>query len=102
MLRRRSRAFILASAIRRARALSCDTLHRSPDSMSGRKMAAKMDTKMAAKMAVMFMPTVYTFQARTGHPRAAHKYNQRGFRTLFGFLTASPFEKHNARGYADI
>jgi hypothetical protein len=45
----RSLAFILASAIRRARALSCAALDRSPDRNSGRKTATKMATKMDAK-----------------------------------------------------
>jgi len=48
MLSLRSLAFILASAIRRSRALSCAALHRSPDriSISGRKIAANMAAKM--------------------------------------------------------
>ena len=51
----RSLAFILASAIRRARALSCAALHRSPERMSGRNMTAKA-TKMLTKRATAFMP----------------------------------------------
>jgi len=51
MLSLRSLAFILASARRRARALSCAALHRSPDSMSGRKTAENMATKTLTKMA---------------------------------------------------
>jgi hypothetical protein len=54
MLSLRSLAFILASAIRRARALSSAALHRSPDIIRGRKLA-KMATKMATKMAVASM-----------------------------------------------
>ena len=55
MLSLRSLAFILASAIRRARALSSAALHRSPDSISGRKRAKKRAMKMATKMAVVSM-----------------------------------------------
>ena len=55
MLSRRSLAFILASAIRRARALSCAAFHWSPDSISGRAMAEKIATSMATKMAIACM-----------------------------------------------
>ena len=58
MLSLRSLAFILASAIRRARALSCAALHRFPDRISGRKMR-KMATKMPTKMAVASMSVPY-------------------------------------------
>jgi hypothetical protein len=65
MLSLRSLAFILASAIRRARALSCAALDRSPDRNSGRKMATKMATKIATKVAVASISVsceqVYTF-----------------------------------------
>jgi len=58
MLSLRSLAFILASAIRRARALSCAALHCSPDRISGRKMATKraanMATNPAASMSVSY------------------------------------------------
>jgi hypothetical protein len=50
MLSLRSLAFILCSAIRRARTLSCATLHRFPDKISGRKrrrMAINNPKKMA-------------------------------------------------------
>src|ERR1700727_2013907 len=43
----RSLAFILCSAIRRARALSCAALHCFPDIISGRKMATNNGRKMA-------------------------------------------------------
>ena len=52
MLSLRSLAFILASAIRRARALFCAACQRFPDSISGRKMATKIATEMLTKMAV--------------------------------------------------
>ena len=47
----RSLAFILASAIRRARALSSAALHRSPERISGRKIATKRPKNMATKRA---------------------------------------------------
>jgi hypothetical protein len=62
MLSLRSLAFILASAIRRSRALSCAALHRFPDRISGRKMrkmATKIPTKMLTKMAVASMSVPY-------------------------------------------
>ena len=50
MLSLRSLAFILASAIRRARALSCAALQCFPD-IIGRKIAIKSATKIATRMA---------------------------------------------------
>ena len=47
MLSLRSLAFILWSAIRRARALSCSALHCFPDIINAGKMAANNATKMA-------------------------------------------------------
>jgi hypothetical protein len=52
MLSLRSLAFILASAIRRARALSSAALHCSPDRISGTKMATKRATNMAINAAI--------------------------------------------------
>jgi len=49
MLSLRSLAFILASAIRRVRALSCAALQCFPD-IIGRKIATKIATRMAAAM----------------------------------------------------
>ena len=87
MLSLRSLAFILASAIRRARALSCAALDRSPDRISGRKMATKRATKMATKWAVASMPVSYEqfTPSRLGRDipvLSSPKYNQRRFRTL--------------------
>ena len=86
MLSLRSLAFIVASAIRRARALSCAALHRSPDRISGRKMATKRATNMAANIATnraasmsvsceQFTPSL----GSDGRSRrwTAPKYNQR-------------------------
>ena len=53
MLSLRSLAFILASAIRRARALSCAALQSLPDTIETKiatKIAIKMDTRMATVM----------------------------------------------------
>ena len=66
MLSLRSLAFILCSAIRRARALSCSALHCFPDRInriSGRKMATNMATKMAKDWPLPWrclLRTVYT------------------------------------------
>jgi len=69
----RSLAFILASAIRRARAVSSAALHRSPDRTSRGKMAAKMAAKMATKMA-KFMPVPYEqFNTSQGDHGSGHK-----------------------------
>ena len=51
----RSLAFILASAIRRARDLACAAVHSFPDRISEKKMATKRPAKMAIKMAVACM-----------------------------------------------
>ncbi len=64
MLSLRSLAFILCSAIRRARALSCAALHCFPDRINGRKMATNMATNMAAPMCSL-LRTVYTPKAIT-------------------------------------
>ena len=68
MLSLRSLAFILASARRRARALSCAALHCFPDIIIGRKMAKNVGRKMATKRAApMFslIQTVYTSPTRS-------------------------------------
>ena len=78
MLSLRSLAFILASAIRRARALSSAALHRSPDRTAeenGYKSARKNAYKNGDRLHVSFPRTVYTFQARTGHPGAVQSKN---------------------------
>jgi hypothetical protein len=57
MLSLRSLAFILCSAIRRARPLSCAALHCFPDSRHGiieQKMATNMATNRAASMSVSY------------------------------------------------
>ena len=51
MLSLRSLAFILCSAIRRARALSCAALHCFPDIINGRKMATNNARKLATNLA---------------------------------------------------
>jgi hypothetical protein len=48
----RSLAFILCSAIRRARALSCAALHCFPDMINGRKMATNDGIIIATNPAV--------------------------------------------------
>ena len=67
MLSLRSLAFILCSAIRRARSLSCAALHCFPDIINGRTMATNNATKMAtaAPMLCSLIRTVYTFKAIT-------------------------------------
>jgi hypothetical protein len=64
MLSLRSLAFILCSAIRRARALSSSAFHCFPDRINGRKMAINMDTNMdtntAASMCSL-LQTAYPF-----------------------------------------
>jgi hypothetical protein len=71
----RSLAFILCSAIRRARALSCAALHSFPDIIKGRKTATnnakKMATNMAASMCSL-IPTVYTSQGDHDSGRKGH------------------------------
>lgn len=64
MLSLRSLAFILCSAIRRERALSCAAVHCFPDIINGRKMA----TNMAAPMCSL-LRTVYTFHGDHGSAR---------------------------------
>jgi hypothetical protein len=90
----RSLAFILASAIRRARALSSAALDRSPDIISGRKMAAKMATKIDAKMAVVcILVSCEQFTPlgsdETSRPCPPHKYNRREFEDYPGALFVS-------------
>ena len=64
MLSLRSLAFILCSAIRRARALSCAALHCFPDILNGRKMAENMAAPMCS------LPRkVYTSQGDHGSGR---------------------------------
>ena len=77
MLNLRSLAFIFASAMRRARALSCAALHRSPDRISGSKIATKRDTKMAIKRrslpcqapakSLHFVPFVHAWLGQATH-----------------------------------
>jgi len=72
MLSLRSLAFILCSAIRRARALSSAALHCFPDIINAEKMATnnakKMATNMAAPMCSL-LRTVYTSQGDHGSGR---------------------------------
>jgi hypothetical protein len=76
----RSLAFILASAIRRARALSCAALHRFPDKNSGKKMAANMATKMAVVCIVV--PYGQFIPSSDGTSRRFQsKYDQGRFKT---------------------
>ena len=88
MLSLSSLAFILASAIRRARALSSAALHCSADKISGRKMATKMATKTPVKMAIrtaaVSMSVSYEQFTPDGTSRRcpAQEYNQSRFRTL--------------------
>ena len=87
MLSLRSLAFILASAIRRERALSCAALHRLPDRISGRRMATISGRNMDTKMAAAFMSVSYeevTPSRRsdgTSRPCPDQRYNQRRLRT---------------------
>ena len=53
MLSLRSRAFILASASRRARALSSAALQCFPHIIIGRKIAVKTATKIATRMVIV-------------------------------------------------
>jgi hypothetical protein len=91
MLSLSSLAFILASARRRARALSCAAFHRFPDIISGRKMATKIATKMLTemltKMAVASMSVPHeqlipSWLGRDIRRFPVQKYNQRRFWTL--------------------
>jgi hypothetical protein len=66
----RSLAFILCSAIRRARALSCAALHCCPDIINGRKMAT------AAPMCSL-LRTVYASQSDHGSGRKRPFLNRR-------------------------
>src|SRR5579884_1682376 len=54
MLSLRSLAFILASAMRRARALACASFQRFPD-IIGRKIATKVATRIATQTAAVIM-----------------------------------------------
>ena len=66
MLSLRSLAFILCSAIRRARALSCAASHCFPDIIKGRKIARNNAKKMATNMAAgmcSLLGTVYVPKA---------------------------------------
>ena len=94
MLSLRSLAFILASALRRARALSCAALHRFPDRISGRKLR-KMATKMPTKMAVacMSVPTNSLHilgSDGTSRRCPVQKYNQRRFRGHYQGFSLGP------------
>jgi hypothetical protein len=91
MLSLRSLAFILASAIRRERALSCAALHRSPERISGRKMATNMATNMAINMAINRAASMsVSYESlhlslgsdATSRRCRVQKYNQRRVRTL--------------------
>ena len=91
MLSLRSLAFILASAIRRARALSSAALHRAPDRISGRKMATKRPKNMATKRATNRPVSISVSYEQstpslgsdgTSRRCPVQKYNQRRFRTL--------------------
>ena len=78
MLSLRSLAFILASAIRRARALSCAALDSVDKAIRGRKMATRMAVKMAINRAVsMSVPSekCTPFKAQTRHPIAVQSKN---------------------------
>ena len=72
MLSLRSLAFILCSAMRLARALSCAALHCFPDIINERTMATnnarKMATNMAAPMCSL-LRTVYASQSDHGSGR---------------------------------
>jgi hypothetical protein len=68
----RSLAFILCSAIRRARALSSAALHCFPDIINGRKMARNIGRKMATNKAApicSLIRTGYTSQGDHGSGR---------------------------------
>ena len=83
MLSLRSLAFILASARRRARALSCAALHCFPDIIIGRKMATNIGRKTATKRAApmcSLLRTVYPPKAITA----------RGAKDPFGDTGSSP------------
>lgn len=68
----RSLAFILASVIRRARALSCSALHSvEKERTMATKRGKNMATNMAASMSVSYE-----------QPTPVQKYNQSKFRTL--------------------
>ena len=83
MLNLRSLAFILASAIRRARALSSAALHWFPDRISGRKMAMKIAMKMAvACMSVSYEEFTPSRLGRGIPALSSPRINQRRFRTL--------------------
>ena len=75
MLSLRSLAFILCSAIRRARALSCASLHGFAD-IAARKNVTKVARKIARKMATRIVqsPTnsLRLVLAWTGHPGTGH------------------------------
>jgi len=66
MLSLRSLAFILCSAIRRARALSCAALRSFPNIKNGRQMATNNETKMATAAPMCSLRrTVYASKAIT-------------------------------------
>src|SRR5579872_3004978 len=106
MLSLRSLAFILASAIRRARALSCAALQRSPDRTSIRITGTKTATKIAIKMAASSMlglRITYSFEGRTAGryipALSSPKYNQRRFRGLrTGRRPATLDRRHSSSG----
>ena len=104
MLSLRSLAFILCSAIRRARALSCAALHCFPDIINGRKrrkMATNNETKMATNMAAPMcsLPrTVYTSQGDHGSgrkgPPLRHHFRSNGPYNAQTADAASPEQGH--------
>jgi len=77
MLSLRSLAFILASAIRRARTLSCAALHRFPDRINGRKrrkVATNNPMKIAATAPTCNLQrTVYIFLHLPGSDRTSRR-----------------------------
>ena len=90
MLSLRSLAFILASAMRRARALSCSALDSAVKAIRGRKMATKIAPKMATKIGGACMVLSYEkfTPSRLGRdilPLSSLKIQSRRFRTLPDF-----------------
>ena len=69
MLSLRSLAFILWSAIRRARALSCAALHCFPDRINGRKMRKKA-TNNGKKMATNMTALMCSLRSQYTLPKA--------------------------------
>jgi len=77
MLSLRSLAFILASAIRRARALSCSALQCFPDIIIGRKIATKTDIKIATRTAAAMV------QSPGNSLHVSRRDRARGARTVY-------------------